>query len=66
MLKKMPGVNTHNVHALAKAAKNLRELVTFSKARFQELIGKTNGAELYAFLNDTVFPDEDRKVRINE
>lgn len=55
VLKRLPGVNSHNVRALAQAAENMRGLAKLSKLDLQKLTGKSNGAELFSFLHESLF-----------
>jgi DNA excision repair protein ERCC-4 len=56
MLKCMPGINEHNIHAITSNVENLYELSQLSLERMQELIGKKNGKALYDFINNDGHP----------
>ena len=51
MLKKLPGVNAHNVYNLCKGAKTLVALTKKTLKEITSLIGEANGKQLYNFLH---------------
>lgn len=55
VLKRLPGVNSHNVRGLLDRVPNMRALAQLSKLELQKILGKSNGAELHAFLNESLF-----------
>ena len=51
MLRRMPGVNAHNVHKLMRRAGSLRGLAQMSAAELRECIGAQLARQLTAFLD---------------
>lgn len=50
-LRKLPGVDEHNVYHLAKAAPTLAALSRMPLAQLRKLIGEANSARLHGFLH---------------
>ena len=50
-VKSMPGVNSFNYKKLIKELDSVKNIIHASKSTLRDLLGKTNGEELYRFLN---------------
>lgn len=53
-LKKLPGVDSHNINQIIKHAKNITELCKISEEELKKIIGPKNGRELKLFLEKKV------------
>jgi ERCC4-type nuclease len=51
MLKKLPGVNAHNIYSLCKNVPSLAALSQKSLKDISGLIGEVNAKKLYSFLH---------------